>query len=190
VTDDERTEEEEEEEEEGLFSFAFQNIYVLFVVTKSRAIFQRKTLYELAKNLKNSSFSQVTKQADGTESRHYQKRWINFNNTRTEDDEREKRAGKEDDPKLLLFGRRRRGRRKWEERRRRRRILLLCDEHETLPVFISRLFSFRPDGVLLEFDCGEFTESVWDDNFVVVRQREDFRKRRRRRGEQRCERGF
>jgi hypothetical protein len=66
VTDDERT---EGEEEEGLFSFAFQNIYVLFVVTKSRAIFQRKTLYELAKNLKNSSFSQVTKQADGTESR-------------------------------------------------------------------------------------------------------------------------
>ena len=36
MTDDERTEEEEEEEEEeGLFSFAFQNIYMLFVVTKS-----------------------------------------------------------------------------------------------------------------------------------------------------------
>jgi hypothetical protein len=38
----------------------FRILYVLFVVTKSRAIFiQRKTLKrELAKNLKNSSFSQ------------------------------------------------------------------------------------------------------------------------------------
>ena len=162
---------------------------MLFVVTKSRAIFiQRRKPLELAKNLKNSSFSQ--NRTVGVAN--YQKlRWINFNNTRTEDDEREKRARQEDDPKLLLFGRRTRGRRKWEERRRRRRILLFCDEHETLPVFISRLLSFRPDGVLLEFDCGEFTESVWDDNFVVVRLREDFRKRRRRRrGKQRCERDF
>ena len=175
------------------FLFRFSEFNVLFVVTKSRALIfiqREEKLSSSPKSHENSSFSQNrTTTVSGVAN--YQKlRWINFNNTRTEDEEREKRARQEDDPKLLLLGRRTRGRRKWEERRRRRRILLFCDEHETFPVFISRLLSFRPDGVLLEFDCGEFTESVWDDNFVVVRQREDFRKRRRRRGEQRCERGF
>ena len=47
MTDDKRT----EGEEEGLFSFAFR-IYVLFVVTKSRAIFiQRRKTLDLAKKL-------------------------------------------------------------------------------------------------------------------------------------------
>ena len=68
MTDDERTEEEEEEEEEeeGLFSFAFQNIYVLFVVTKSRAIFiQRRKNSRARQNLKTRHFHKSQNQKTG-----------------------------------------------------------------------------------------------------------------------------
>ena len=71
MTDDERT---EGEEEEGLFSFAFQNIYVLFVVTKSRArfLFKEKKNSRARQNLKTRHFhktgrsvSPITKNYDG-----------------------------------------------------------------------------------------------------------------------------
>lgn len=75
MTDDERT---EGEEEEGLFSFAFQNIYVLFVVTKSRArfLFKEKKNSRARQNLKTrrhfhktgrrrSAVSPITKNYDG-----------------------------------------------------------------------------------------------------------------------------
>ncbi len=77
MTDDERT---EGEEEEGLFSFAFR-IYVLFVVTKSRAIFiqRRKTLVELAKNL--------TKNSSNLHTNHKQARRFRANYQKLHDDE-------------------------------------------------------------------------------------------------------